>query len=310
MKKLYYIAIAIIISLFSSLWAFAMGDNIRITTENSGRNTNNSALEQMGGNEFFYVGATWEKWIKNLLLNIARDLRVIIFALVLLVAVIMVIKLIFWDNTEEESKNLKMGILWSTIGIIMMQVAYSLYKVFFDRSVDAALGRSFVKNVMEPMTDMLLLLASFVFLAMGIYAFYKIITAWGDDDKISQGKTTIIQAIIWFIVIKFSDILIKNTLNPDCWGWGVLSLYGAQVCENMTQNAKIITIIINWINTFLAIIIVFMVLYAGFLILTSNGDSDKQDKAKKILLYIWIGLLILFMSYLILTFFIKPETII
>ncbi len=304
-----YIAkiLLLIILFFSSSFVFA-NENIRITNENTGRNVNNEKLNEMEWTEFFYVGTTGEKWIKNLLLNIARDLRVIVFALVLLISIIMVIKLIFWENTEEEQKKLKMWILWASIWIIVMQIAFSVYKILFDRDVWASLWRSFSERLVEPFTEMLMLFASFIFIAMWIYAFYKMVTAGGDEDKASKWKTIIFQAIIWFIVIKFADIVVKNTFNPDCWWGGILSYYGTNICENITENAKIITTLLNWINSFLAIIIVLMIMYAGFLVLTSAWDSDKHDKAKKILLYVWIWLLILFTSYLILTFFLQPES--
>lgn len=283
-------------------------ENIRITNENTGRSVNNEKLNEMEWNEFFYVGTTGEKWIKNLLLNIARDLRVIVFAFVLLISIIMVIKLIFWENTEEEQKKLKMWILWASIWIMVMQIAFSVYKILFDRDIWAWLWRSFSERLVEPFTQMLMLFASFLFIAIGIYAFYKMVTAGGDEDKVSKWKTIIFQAIIWFIVIKFADIVVKNTFNPDCGWGGILSYYGTNICENITENAKIITTLLNWINSFLAIAIVLMIMYAGFLVLTSAGDSDKHDKAKKILLYVGIGLLILFTSYLILTFFLHPES--
>lgn len=298
-----------LISIFflGSSFTFA-NENIRITNENTGRNINNEKLSEMEGNEFFYVGTTGEKWIKNLLLNIARDLRVIVFAFVLLISIVMVIKLIFWENTEEEQKKLKMWILWASIWIMVMQIAFSVYKILFDRDVWAWLWRSFSERLVEPFTQMLMLFASFLFIAIGIYAFYKMVTAGGDEDKVSKWKMIIFQAIIWFIVIKFADIVVKNTFNPDCGWGGILSYYGTNICENITENAKIITTLLNWINSFLAIAIVLMIMYAGFLVLTSAGDSDKHDKAKKILLYVGIGLLILFTSYLILTFFLHPES--
>lgn len=283
-------------------------DNIRITTENSWRAVNNDKLEEIWWNEFFYVWTTWEKWLKNFLLNIARDLRVIVFALVLLIWIIMVIKLIFGENTEEEQKKLKSWILWASIWIMVMQIAFSVYKVLFDRQVWANLARSFSERLVEPFTDMLMLFASFVFISMAIFAFYKIVTAWGNEEWIKKWKTTIFQAIIWFIVIKFSSILVENTYNPDCWGWWIISYWGTNICENVTQNTKIITTLINWFNSFLAIIIVIMIMYAWFLVLTWGWEEEKNKKAKNILLYVWIWLLVLFASYAILTFFIIPES--
>lgn len=307
MKKILIIMTLALSFLFSYNLTFAT-DNIRITTENSGKSMNNDKFEEMWSNDFFYVGRTWEKWLKNFLLNIARDLRIIVFAFVLLIWIIMVIKLIFAENTEEEQKKLKMWILWASIWIMVMQIAFSVYKIMFDKDVWANLARNFSDRLVEPFIDMLMMFASFIFIAVWIYAFYKIITAWWNDEGIKKWKMTIFQAIIWFIVIKFADIIVRNTYNPDCWWWWIISYWWTNVCESITENTKIITTLLNWINSFLAIIIVIMIMYAWFLVLTWWWEEEKNKKAKKIFLYIWIWLLILFASYAILTFFIIPES--
>jgi hypothetical protein len=38
--------------------------------------------------------------------------------------------------------------------------------------------------------------ASFLFIAIAIYAFYKLVTANGDDDAVSKGKMTIVYGIL------------------------------------------------------------------------------------------------------------------
>jgi len=314
MKK-FLIKLFVIFSLLLPNFSFAIiniwtsnSDNIRITKENSGKSMNNDAFEEMWWSEFFYVWKTWERWIKYFLLNIARDLRAIIFAFVLLIWIIMVIKLIFWENTEEEQKKLKTWILWASIWIIVMQIAFSIYKVLFDKDVWAYLARSFTSRIIEPFIDMLMLFASFAFVAIWIYAFYKIVTAGWDEEKIKKWKKSIIQAIIWFVVIKFADIIVKNTYNPDCWSWWFIIYWGTHICENITDNAKIITVLINWLNSFVALVIVIMLIYAWFLVMTWWWDEEKNKKAKNIIIYVWIWLLILFASYVIMTFFINPES--
>lgn len=315
MKKILIYFIYTIYLLFSIHINFVTADNLPTSNidssrwlENEWRNVNNEKLSEMESNNFFYVDTTGEKWIKYLLIAIARDLKNMVFILVSLIVIIMVIKLIFWENTEEEQKKLKMWILWTSIWIMVMQIAFSVYKILFDSGVWGKLWTDFSKGLIEPFTNMLMLFASFLFIAMWIYAFYKMVTAAGDEDKVSKWKAIIFQAIIWFIVIKFAGIVVKNTFDPNCGWGGIFQYYGTNICENITENAKIITTLLNWINSFLAIAIVLMIMYAGFLVLTSAGDSDKHDKAKKILLYVGIGLLILFTSYLILTFFLHPES--
>jgi hypothetical protein len=288
-------------------------DDIKITTESVWKANNNNPLETMEWTnwEFFAVWTWWESGLKWFILNIARDLKSFMFVFVLFIVVIMVIKLLFANNTDEQQKKLKMWILWSSIWIMIMQVSFGVQKVFFDQTINSTLWYSFTKNIVKPFTDLLMMWASFVFITMGIYAFYKIVTAWWNEEWIKKWKMTIFQAVIWFIVIKFSRVVVENTFNPQC-EWNTITLLWIDVCEgknieSIKDNTKIIIALINWINTFLAIFVVIMIIYAGFLVMTGWWEDEKNKKAKKIILYSWIWLLVLFASYMILTFFIAPK---
>jgi len=57
--------------------------------------------------------------------------------------------------------------------------------------------------------------ASFVFIAVAIYAFYKIVTANGDDEAVSKGKMTIVYGLIGFVVIKLADVLVRSTYGVN-----------------------------------------------------------------------------------------------
>lgn len=282
-------------------------DNIKVTTEDTWREVNNEKLERLWeNNEFFNTSVWWEKWLKLFILNIARDLRVMAFTFVLFLVVIMVLKLIFTENTEEQQKKLKIWIVWSTIWIMIMQIAFSTYKLMYDKDIWGNLARNFWDKIIQPFIDLLLYLASFIFIAMAIVAFYNLVTAWWNEEWIKKWRKTILYWIIGFIIIKFSSIVVKNTFNPDCWkSWWIISFWGSNVCENIKDNSKIIFTLINWFNTFVSLIIVIMLIYWWFIVLTSWWDEEKSKKAKNIFLYSFIGVLILFASYLILTFFIK-----
>ncbi len=55
--------------------------------------------------------------------------------------------------------------------------------------------------------------------------------------------------------------------------------------------------IVNYFLTFLGVIAVLMVIYAGVLYVTSAGNDDSVGQAKKILLYSGVGLLLVFVSF-------------
>lgn len=57
--------------------------------------------------------------------------------------------------------------------------------------------------------------------------------------------------------------------------------------------------LLNWILTFLGLIAIAMVIYAGFLYVTDGGEGGGKDKAKKIIPYVAIGILLILASFAI-----------
>lgn len=281
-------------------------DNLNTSTLDNWDSWRNDVLDEVKWNSpFFEVSDYWEKWLQKAMFRVARDLRIIIFTIILLIGIIMVFKLLFWQNTEEEATKFRKWVVWCTIWIIVLQIPFTVYSVMFDKNINTSLASSIENKILQPFIDMLMLIASFAFIAMAIYSFYRIITANWDEEKIKTWKTIIFQAIIWFIVIKIADTLVRNTYTVWCNNWMWIT---SNCTQNITKNWEIIIKIINWLNSFVALVIVLMIIYAWFLVITWAWDDDKQKKAKNIFIYSWIWLLILFASYLILTFFIIPET--
>jgi len=60
--------------------------------------------------------------------------------------------------------------------------------------------------------------------------------------------------------------------------------------------------VINWALIFAGVVALALVIYAGFKFVTSKGDPQGVDEAKKVLTYAIIGLLIVFFSFAILNF--------
>lgn len=54
-------------------------------------------------------------------------------------------------------------------------------------------------------------LASVFFLGIAFYAFYRLVTSQGDEEKIEKAKKSIIQAIIGFLIIKFARLMVEAT---------------------------------------------------------------------------------------------------
>ena len=194
-----------------------------------------------------------------------------------------------------------------------MQIAYSFVKILFDRWVWENLAFNFIGDLIFPLVELLQIAAAFFFIAIAIFTFYRMITANGDEEKIKSWKMSIVYAIMWFIIVKFSkDIVEAVYWRIDCKtsAWGIIQ-YNDWECINkaeLTWVADVIVNVINWLNSLVWIIVVIMIIYAWTQVLLSAWDEEKLKKAKSSLLYIAIWVAVLITNYLILTFFIIPES--
>lgn len=90
-------------------------------------------------NQFIKVTAGGEGGIYNTLLRLARDIKNLFYVISTIFFLIITIRLILATNTDEEVEKFKKGIIWITIGIIVMQIAYAFAVLTFDKGVSARL---------------------------------------------------------------------------------------------------------------------------------------------------------------------------
>lgn len=69
-----------------------------------------------------------------------------------------------------------------------------------------------------------------------------------------------------------------------------------------------ISTVINFFLFFLGLVAVAFIIYGGFLYITSQGDDGNTEKAKNIILYAAIGIVIILVSYAIVNTFIGAGT--
>lgn len=71
----------------------------------------------------------------------------------------------------------------------------------------------------------------------------------------------------------------------------------AALSGGQTGLRGIVLTIVNFFLTFLGLLAVIMVIYGGFLYVSSAGNEENVNKAKKILLYAVIGVVVIIVSF-------------
>ncbi len=71
--------------------------------------------------------------------------------------------------------------------------------------------------------------------------------------------------------------------------------------DDRTLNQLIVDII-NWVIGLAALVAVVMLIYAGYLYITANGDENKVSSATKTLTFAIVGLVVVFIAVLLVNF--------
>jgi hypothetical protein len=250
--------------------------------------------------------------IRNVLIQIFKSLAIAVFIIAIILIFISVIRLLTSDNGEEDFAKWMNTLVWSIAGLFLISIAYTIIRQFETRvtNTEAITWETIYNltiNIVYPILNFLRFIAATAFFVVAIYAFYRIVTAGGNEEWFDEGKKIFIGAILGFIIMMIAEPAVR--IAYGWWTCGGDTLFGVSTdCTNRVFDASgvfgIFAKILVFLNGFIALVTVIMIMYAGFLILTGSGDEEKTDKAKKTITYAIIGILILIFSYVIFRFMI------
>lgn len=309
--------ILLLVSLFLSIGStFAVDSNIRevrVSWWTMESNELSSFLDAWSLRSFFFSpSAWWSDGVIDAFTTIAFQIKNFFIAIAVIFLIIGVIKLLFSSSDEENVKKWKSNIIWTSVGIFVMQIAFSVWNTLNLRTdsavIGSRLGWEFWINIFSPIVNLLQMLAGFGFLFMAVWAFFMLVTAWGDEEKAKKSKNTILYAIIGFLLIKIPYAIVRSFYGrPGCenTSWSIINIGTCDIKEvDLTTGIGIVWKLFTFFNTFLSVICVLLIVYAGWLVLISWGDEEKLKKAKNTILYIILGFILLVGSHAIFRFFI------
>ena len=64
-------------------------------------------------------------------------------------------------------------------------------------------------NTLDTMLGYIIGLLYFIAIIFALYGWFQILTAAWDEEKVKKGKTTLINAVIWLIVIFLASIIVN-----------------------------------------------------------------------------------------------------
>ncbi len=86
--------------------------------------------------------------------------------------------------------------------------------------------------------------------------------------------------------------------NPECWLQQWIDAVGEiGGLENDIWAADFIQEIVGYILSFVSLIAVIYIIYAGFQILIWNGEEEKLKKSKQTILYVILGIIVIWLAW-------------
>ncbi len=150
-------------------------------------------------------------------------------------------------------------------------------------------------NVLTDIT----VLAAYLVIGYSIYGGYLYILSSGDPTKVTNGKKTLIHAFTGLAIVLLANV-IMNTIRVVLLDKGNLSSCATGPC--VADPSAMVGGIIDWVIGISGVVALVFIFIGGISYMTSAGDANKVQKAKKTILYAAIGLAIVALSLAISAF--------
>lgn len=149
---------------------------------------------------------------------------------------------------------------------------------------------------MNVLTD-ISVIAAYLVLGYVIYGGYLYTFSGGDPGKVATGKKTLAQAFIGLAIVMLANVIL-NTIRI------ALGVNFAANCANTkcVNPGEMVTHAIQWVIGVAGVVSAIFVVYGGISYTTSAGDPGKLKKAKDMILYSLIGLIIVALAEIITAF--------
>jgi len=125
--------------------------------------------------------------------------------------------------------------------------------------------------------------AYYVAIIFVVYYGYKIMQAQEKEDKIKTARTWVLNVIIALIAIKVLDYIYYIAQQASFW-------------KQATNFISSIWTVLGWV---LWVIIILVLIYAGFLLVTSRWNEEAMKKSKTIVRNVFLVVFVLFLFIVI-----------
>ncbi len=250
-------------------------------------------------------GDTAIEKLENFLGPIARNLRIIIGAIAVLLIVVSGFTMVIGGDNEETYKNQRKSVLYGVVGLIMISLAGPIAEIFdyregnFLDDPDAFVERAALFNdttqlIVTFLKYFLGSLATLMFIRSGAL----MVAEGSNEEVVTREKKNLALGAAGLFMIFVSDLVIRNIFYSATYNTDTSS-----TVVSINQNEFVVQLVAftNLVVSFVGPIMMFGIAAGGLLYVASFGNEERTALAKKIIFNSIIGVVIIYGAFALVT---------
>ena len=200
-----------------------------------------------------------------------------------------------------QADKAKTIIIWTLVGLAVILLAkvivnfvYSLFGANVGNvGINVLNGTNPVQVVIQVVNTVLTYVGLAAVIAIVIAGLYMILSGGTQADKAKEIIKWVIIGLVVILLAKVIVAFIYAALG------GNLSDIGINIPGGTGDIRQVITSVLNTVLNFVGLIAVIAIVVAGISLIVGFGSDESKERAKKIILYTFVGLIIIILAKLI-----------
>jgi len=247
-------------------------------------------------------GDTAIEKIWYLILGIARNLRIIIAPLAVIMITISGVQLVVGGANEETVTKQKKSLGLAIAGLALISIAGPISEIVSYDYGPIFGSEADLRNRVRLFDSQVMIIIQFIKYILGALAVLFIVRSGAalivqgsSDEEIDGAKKGLLAAVIGLVLVLLSNTIVRKIffVTPDNEAYDNI----VQVTLDPGRGVKEIIGITNFIVTFVGPLMVAAVVASAIMMLVGAGNDDLVQKAKKLLLNSVIGVIVIYGAF-------------
>ena len=249
------------------------------------------------------TGQSSDKIIEQVIMSGLGYTKVIIVAIGVLFITIMGFQMVIGSENEEQLTTAKRGMIYTLVAFMIISMSQDIAKIFdFSESTILQSPTEILKRVKiwDKQVEIIISFIKYVIASfacvMIVRSSAKLITSGGNDEETSKHRHSILYSAAGLLLVYAGDIFINKVfyvVNTQKY----TGTKGIEWTVDTGQGVQELVGITNMIVSFAGPVAILMLVVAAIMYLGAGGKEENMEKAKRILVAVVIGILIVYGAF-------------